>query len=198
MNKAAYTKPFLTFDQQLDLVEARGLNVQDRDLAIANLRRLGYYRLSGYWYPFRQRRLGHIEGTDVPEDHFVSGIWFEDIVAICDFDRDLRNIILSATEPFELALRVAVAQQVGVSSPFSYLDKNYWGDAADHVTYPETGRTDLELFVERQQELIDRSTEAFAKHFRAKYEGPCRSGQPLNSGISACLLDFPSNARNRS
>jgi abortive infection bacteriophage resistance protein len=184
MDKTQYSKPFLTFDQQLDRIEGRGLNVRDRAIAIENLRRLGYYRLSGYWYPFRQRREGHLEGTDVPEEQFIAGIWFEDIVAICEFDRRLRNIILAATEPFELAIRVAVAQQIGVIDPFRYLNRDYWGDAANHVSYPASGKTDFELFTEHQQTLINRSTEAFAKHFGTKYEGP----MPIWTAIE--LWDF--------
>lgn len=48
-----YVKPPLTFELQADLLLARGMT-SDRALMIARLGVVNYYRLSGYWYPFRQ------------------------------------------------------------------------------------------------------------------------------------------------
>ena len=53
----SYTKPFLTIDQQLDLIASRGLDIGDRDYAADCLKNIGYYRLSGYWYPLRESAL---------------------------------------------------------------------------------------------------------------------------------------------
>ena len=48
-----YSKPWLTFERQADLlINERGL-IADRDCLIAHLADIGYYRLSGYWYNFR-------------------------------------------------------------------------------------------------------------------------------------------------
>ena len=47
-----YAKPPLTLEQQADQLLRRGM-VGDRDLMIARLRSVSYYRLSGYWFPFR-------------------------------------------------------------------------------------------------------------------------------------------------
>ena len=45
-----YTKPFLTFEEQADLLmKDRGM-VADRDDLIRHLQDVGYYRLSGYWH----------------------------------------------------------------------------------------------------------------------------------------------------
>ena len=41
-------KPWLAFTEQLDVLQARGLEVEDRAAALDYLERLGYYRLSGY------------------------------------------------------------------------------------------------------------------------------------------------------
>ena len=49
-----YKKPYLTFEHQLELLKSRGLAVTDDKIALEYLRRLGYYRLSGYWYPYRK------------------------------------------------------------------------------------------------------------------------------------------------
>jgi len=47
-------KRWLSFTDQLELLQARGLHVDDRAAALDYLERLGYYRLSGYWYPLRR------------------------------------------------------------------------------------------------------------------------------------------------
>ena len=52
-----YQKPFLSFEAQLQLLKARGLGVTDEATAVDYLRRIGYYRLSAYWYPFREASL---------------------------------------------------------------------------------------------------------------------------------------------
>ena len=45
--KSPYNKPHLSIPDQLHLLEARGMTVDDRARAERYLRRLGYYRLSG-------------------------------------------------------------------------------------------------------------------------------------------------------
>ncbi|MGO2029780.1 MAG: hypothetical protein ACTH2A_02395 [Glutamicibacter ardleyensis] len=47
-----YTKKWLPLEEQLDRLMARGLGVEDRDRAIATLEAIGYYRLTGYLYPY--------------------------------------------------------------------------------------------------------------------------------------------------
>jgi abortive infection bacteriophage resistance protein len=47
-----YEKPPLSFDQQVDQLIRRGMT-GDRELMKRRLSVVNYYRLSGYWYPFR-------------------------------------------------------------------------------------------------------------------------------------------------
>jgi hypothetical protein len=49
-----YNKPLLTFEDQLELLKSRGLEVANDTLALEYLHRFGYYRFSGYWYPLRK------------------------------------------------------------------------------------------------------------------------------------------------
>jgi abortive infection bacteriophage resistance protein len=49
-----YTKPALTFDEQVDQLLRRGM-VGDRESIKSRLSTVNYYRLSAYWYPFRKR-----------------------------------------------------------------------------------------------------------------------------------------------
>ena len=50
-----YPKPWKSYQEQLDQLIARGMTVTDRDKALDYLERIGYYRLSGYWFAFRER-----------------------------------------------------------------------------------------------------------------------------------------------
>ncbi len=45
-----YATPHLTYGEQIDLLRERGM-VIDAERGRGALERIGYYRLSGYWYP---------------------------------------------------------------------------------------------------------------------------------------------------
>ena len=47
-----YVKPPRTLEEQADLLLSRGM-MGDRAAMIARLTVVNYYRLSGYWHPFR-------------------------------------------------------------------------------------------------------------------------------------------------
>lgn len=168
---AKYSKPFLTFDEQIDLLIARGMNITDRVSALSSLRRHGYYRLSAYWYPFRIRPSTHREGIDTPSDHFVEGIDLEDIVKIADFDGLLRLGIWPAIEAVEVAIRVAIAYQMGQHGAYAYVDPMFLAPGASKESIDNPGRSQLQDFRERMQRSVRSSKESFALHFREKYEG---------------------------
>ncbi len=52
-----YSKPYLSVAQQVELLRGRGMQISDTAKAESCLHRIGYYRLSGYAYPFRHREL---------------------------------------------------------------------------------------------------------------------------------------------
>lgn len=168
---AKYTKPFKTYDQQLDILVERGMIVDDRDQAKKDLRRLGYYRLSGYWYPFRIRRGDHREGVDTPESDLHPGYRFSDIVTICDFDSQLRSYLLRAIEALEVSVRAAVAYEAGKRGPFAYLDRSFWGKAAEKASPQDPSRTLYDEFCRRHRMAVTDSKEQFADHFKRMYDG---------------------------
>lgn len=68
------TKPHLTYEEQVSLLNERGMDVGARPVDL--LRQANYYRLSGYWYPFREpaeRGRG---------DRFIAGTRLEDVWAL--------------------------------------------------------------------------------------------------------------------
>jgi len=144
-----YAKPSLTFDEQADLLIARGL-LCSRDELLARLRSVSYYRLSGYWYPFRR-----------PDDTFMEGTTLEVVWRRYRFDRGFRLVVLDAIERVEVCVRTELVYLLAhAQGPFGYLDPaNLPGLAAD--THSD--------FIERLSTECDRSQERFIAHFCEKY-----------------------------
>jgi len=189
VNHSHYQKPYKTFAEQITLIEDRGIAITDRNEAISHLNRLGYYRLSAYWYPFRRRAPDHREGIDKPDSSVVEGVVFTDIVAICDFDSSLRNALLEAISAVEVAVRVDVAYEMGKYGPLGYLDKENLGSGCNNPSALDPSVTEFDQFRQKQRDSLQNSKEAFAKHFREIYGAEC----PIWAAIE--LWDFGTLSR---
>jgi abortive infection bacteriophage resistance protein len=88
-----YDKLPLSFEEQADRLIRRGL-VVDKNLLVARLKNVNYYRLSGYLYPYRQ-----------PDDTFKPGTTSERAWRHYTFDRRLRFIVMDAIERVEVSVR---------------------------------------------------------------------------------------------
>lgn len=104
-------KRWLSFEDQLRQLEARGLAVDDSAAALDYLERLGYYRMSGYWYPLRKidEAASQAQGKPVRQDVFMGDSRFEHVVQLYVFDKKLRLLAMDALERIEMAVRVDVA-----------------------------------------------------------------------------------------
>lgn len=124
MQKIAYNKPLLTYQQQVDLLKARGLAVSNEPAALALLERVGYYRLSAYLYPFRD--LLPSGQANYPHEYrastFQSGSTFGDASSLYWFDVGLRKVLGDGLRELELHLRAQLAYQIGQLSPFGHDD----------------------------------------------------------------------------
>lgn len=54
-----FEKPVLSFEEQLTLLESRGMLIPDRRQALFYLSHLNYYRLEAYWLPYEVSRNPH-------------------------------------------------------------------------------------------------------------------------------------------
>lgn len=94
-------KEFKTYEEQLKILESRGLIIQDRDFAMQKLKEENYYNIiNGY------KDLFLIKGA---KDQFISGTTFEEIYALYDFDRVLKNILFKPILEVENILRSLIA-----------------------------------------------------------------------------------------
>lgn len=153
-----YNKPALSFEDQLSLLEQRGMLISDRASALIKLKNIGYYRLSGYWYPFRFR-----DNTLVTHN-FVPNTSFESIISLYEFDRKLRSFVLDAIERIEVSVRTQVTYHMSHKyGAFAHADANNFHPKFDHRTW-----------LYNLQKETKRSKEEFIRHYRAKYSGfPC-------------------------
>jgi abortive infection bacteriophage resistance protein len=158
--------------------------VSDDALARSYLNKIGYYRLSGYSYPYRKS--SESGGKRVVEDQFRDGTKFSEIVDLYVFDKRLRLLMMDVIERIEIALRVQVTLALGQRGPDAHRDKGaLHPNFVNRLANANTTETRHQEWLRRQDDAFLRSKEEFAKHFKNKYvaEDP-----PL--WIAAELWDF--------
>ncbi len=150
-------KPFKTIDEQIDLLRSRGLDLNDAE-ARQWLGSVGYYRLSGYWYPYRE-----VDSTNGQRmDQFVPEAKMEDVVRLYEFDRKLRTLIHDGVERIEVALRSRVANAIGRDGSLSYQDSSGFRPTFDHQGWLKTAR--------RRVERAGKHNAAI-NHYNERYDG---------------------------
>ena len=178
----SYHKPYKDIEEQLTLLADRGMLISDRAAAQGCLERIGYYRLSGYWYPFRKSHLsvnpvtgdlllnlGNGRPSRIVEDDFVVGTTFQQVMELYVFDKRLRLLFLDALERVEIALRVDVALMLGARSPWAHREPEHLH--GHFATKFETGGTTSrhQNWLKRLDQMFSRSNDEFVKHFKRKY-----------------------------
>lgn len=148
-----YAKPALTTEQQVDLLIRRGMRIADRAQAQQHLTHISYYRLRAYWLPFEQ-------AATYGDDHaFAAGADFATVLAIYDFDRELRLLLIDAIERVEISLRTRLANVLSLRyGPFVHEESTHFSK--------------VHLWQQCRNELakeFTRSRETFAEHYRSHY-----------------------------
>ncbi|CAM3438137.1 Abi family protein [Isoptericola cucumis] len=174
-----YTKEWLSLDQQVEKLAQRGVDVAPREATAELLARIGYYRLTGYLYPFRNSEQFTDEDRKVRTivlSDYKPGASIRHVARVIDFDRRLRMLVMDGVERIEVAVRMRVGYVLGHRSAFAHLDpRAFLPSFVEHQMDRETGwRTRPSKHAEwlgRVAERRDRSDEAFVAHFRDKYDG---------------------------
>ena len=110
-----YNKQYSAPEELVTILRERGLIIEEEEVALQNIRSIGYYRLSAYLHPFlRIPKTEHV---------FKEGASFEQAMSIYTFDRHLRLLIFDQIERIEIAVRSAI---VNITSR----DKRFFTSAA--------------------------------------------------------------------
>ena len=105
----------LTFDEQLDKLIVHGMIVADREKAKDILKRVNYYRFTGYALQFRQELSG---------SNYIEGTTFDEIAYLQHYDKEIKAIffksILEAEKHFKAILAYRFSEKFR-NEKFAYL-----------------------------------------------------------------------------
>lgn len=142
-------KPPKTFEEQLGILQERGLVVRDRLKAIKTLERLNYYRFTAYALTFKSF------------EKFHTGTTFENLYRHYEFDMKLRILLLEIIEPIEIAFRTHIAYLIAHKyGPTGYRDSKNFADQYKHSD-----------FLQKLEQCLTNSKDPFVEHHRTKYRG---------------------------
>lgn len=163
-----YTKSPLTFPDQADRLIGHGLTA-DRDELIDTLKRVSYYRLSGYLFPFRQNRTS---------SQLRAGTTLEEVWDRYVFDRQLRVLVLDAVERIEVAIKSQLVTELTTRHGiFAHVDRAH---------LPNLEYQKHRTLMRKINQQIDQSREVFVNHFKSKYT----SETDLPLWMTAELMDY--------
>jgi len=155
-----HTKNWKSIDEQIEILRDRGMIIEDNDHARLFLSRVGYYRLSGYWYPFRQ-----VDENGNRIDAFMEGTSFENVIGLYQFDRRLKLLALDALERIELAVQVDIAHLLGRHAPYAHHDHRF----LNRGFVKKSGSFGYQGWLENYHSLVKRSKATFVDHNLTKY-----------------------------
>ncbi len=154
---APYIKKAISFSEQIDLLSSRGMlfeNISDPEHYLSNY---GYYRLSAYWYFFREVK----SESSYRKDTFLKGTQFQEIIQLYEFDTELRLLTLKAIEKIEISLRTAITYSLSHhQDPFAQYNKANFHPGFNHAAWQK----------EVTEEVL-RSKDQFIRHFKTTYTG---------------------------
>lgn len=140
-----------TFEEQVRILESRGVIVKDRDAAVRFLSKVNYYRFTAYLLTFRN-----------PDGETYRPVDFQTAVNIYLFDQELRALIFKTIEDIEVFLRTQLAyysaHKYGAEG---YRRPEYFNEDHNHRSY----------LYRLSKCISENSKTPVVKHHRAKYHG---------------------------
>lgn len=148
-----YSKQPIDYSRQIAILKKRGLNVDDENAALEQLRIISYFRLASYWKPMEQDKLTH---TFKPNSHFSNA------VSLYYFDKELRALLFTSIQSIEIALRTKVIHNVSMNyGAFWFADESLF---ANKHAFQEN--------LAHIKQDIKRSKEDFIQEHFSKYDTP--------------------------
>lgn len=169
--ESAYNKPFRTIPEQIYLLKYRGMDCGSEPSASLILRRYGYYRLSGYWYPYRKRKISSGQpvkdshGRDVVLNEFEAHTSLQHVVEVYEFDKTLRSLLGEVLATVEIGFRFFIGHKIGKIDPFLHLDAEKFDQKKEDGSLKTTYVGWLEEYTRHE----NRAQGEFITHFKDKY-----------------------------
>lgn len=115
-------KTVKTISEQIEILQKRGLIINDEEKAYSVLQNINYYSLTGYLFQFKRDKC-YLEGTS-----------FDLIYNLYLFDNELRTLLLSQVSNAEEMLKTRISYHIAIlhpENPLIYLDKEYFKNKSD-------------------------------------------------------------------
>lgn len=114
MSDMSMNKEFKTLDEQISILEYKGLIINDKEYAKTVLLRENYFFLNGYRHLFLKSN---------SDRSFIEGTTFEEIYSLFLFDRQFRNIIFKNLLIIENNMKSIISYQL--SKKYGYKENDY-------------------------------------------------------------------------
>jgi len=146
-----HMKPPTTYTQQIEKLRSRGCAIADESFCARILASVNYYRLTAYFLPFRK-----------PDGNYLPGTDFNTVYHLYEFDRHLRNLLVTAVEEVEIYMRAKIAYY----HAHKYGETGYLDAANYNVKYNSA------KFMKRfKKEVKNNGKALFVKHHLNSYGG---------------------------
>lgn len=143
-------KPAKTIDEQIEILESRGIIIKNKEKARFILGNTNYYRFTAYLLPYKK------------EDGSFDYISFDEINALYNFDKEFRILLMSALENIEVSFRTYIAYTLAIAyGPLGYMDRDHFIDSNFHNNF----------LLSLRKEKENNSNKPFIAHHNEKYDG---------------------------
>ncbi len=153
-------KPPLTYEEQiLRFKEFHNLLIDDDEEALLILKKINYYRLSGYG-----------NGLTLPEDKdkYRPGISLKHLYILYTFDSKMKNLLSLVIEQIEIQFRANISYHLATNyGSLCYLDPNNFADKTD-----ANGNSVLGIILNQFTRMVERNKRLpFVQHHIINYGG---------------------------
>lgn len=150
-----YSKHAIDIKAQIAQLKSRGLTIANEARAEQVLQNISYYRLAGYWWPMQADKVRHA---------FKPNSTFENVLALYNFDRELRLLLFGVIERIEIGFRTKLIYEMShEKSPWWFEDAAYFKSVVGH--------TETLLAIDRE---LKQTKEVFIKEHDRKYDTDTR------------------------
>lgn len=165
-----YNKPHKSYEEQIELLKERGLEIKDEQRAIKHLSNISYYRLSAYMLPYKKSSKGVIQND------FIDGTTWDKVYDLYVFDRKLRLLVFDIIERSEISIRTQIIYQLSEKYGSHWQDKREIFKEPEEKILADGKVVKIDVYSEIQshieQQLKSNKAEVFIDHYRKKYSTP--------------------------
>ncbi len=150
-----------TFEEQIEILRSRNMEIENEERAIEILKRTNYYRLTAYALQFKYN------------NKYDNNITFDKMYKLYEFDMKLRHLILSVLENIEISLRTYIAYNLSLKyGAEAHTNEGIFKNIDLHKGfYDEDGKYHNGLLDEIESEKRKKRNELFVKHHIKTYNG---------------------------